>query len=73
MRKFNVKITVTEEDGEILLNGFGPKTSIGKAYRTILHVIREDIQEEADRMQWLAVRTKSKLNDVNDLINRLTD
>ena len=74
LKKINVKIHVShDEDGTVLLNGFGPKSQMGKAYRMALHAVLEEEMSEIVRYEWLAKRAKEKSNAINDLITSLFD
>ena len=74
LKKINVKIHVShDEDGTVLLNGFGPKSQMGKAYRMALHAVLEEEMMEVDRYAWLSKRSQEKANAINDLITSIFD
>ena len=71
-RKITLKIEVSrDEDGEILLNGFGPKSQMGKAYRMALHGVLEEALQETDRLEWCANKAKARAETISGLINNI--
>ena len=72
--KVNLKIEITKEpDGTILLNGFSPKSSIGKGLKIALHVAMEEAYHEKERKLWLAAKAKAHYNELSDLLNTLAE
>ena len=72
--KVNLKIEITKDsDGTVLLNGFGPKSSIGKGLKIALHVAMEEAYHEKERKLWLATKAKAHYNELSDLLNTLAE
>lgn len=68
-----VKVTVAyDEDGALLLNGFGPQSSMGKHYRAVLHGTLDEAHREVDRITWLMHRAQNKAHALEDIINQAT-
>mgnify|MGYP003352989210 CR=1 FL=1 len=49
LRKITLKVDITRDDsGDVLLNGFGPKSQMGRAYLMVLHGALEEAVHEAE-------------------------
>lgn len=74
LKKITVTITVSrdEDSGDILLNGFGPKSSMAKAYRAVLHGAYEDAVMAVDHAKWVTMRAEKRADAIMDIINNAT-
>lgn len=73
VKKITVKIDVAyDENGDVLLNGFGPKSSMAKAYRAVMHGAYEEAVMEVDRMKWLTTRAEKRAEAIMDILNNAT-
>ena len=71
LRKITLKVDITrDESGDVLLNGFGPKSQMGRAYLMVLHGALEEAVHEAERLEWCANRAKAKADAIHNLIAR---
>lgn len=74
IKKITVSITVSrdEDSGDILLNGFGPKSSMAKAYRAVMHGAYEEAVMAVDHAKWLTTRAEKKAEAIMDILNNAT-
>lgn len=72
-KQFTVKIRISEREGEICINGFRPKSSMGKAYMMVLHRAVESIEDDARMLERRMHRTANMAVDLTNLINKMSD